>query len=207
MYKRQVGDTRQGSLDRDPLPEVYLSISQVGADGTAYIVRTRDEDGGLAKAIAAAVVDQDPHLERVGPTPLRLTIERSLNGRKIAVQLVAAFGGLALLLTALGIHGIVAFRSRERSREMAIRAALGATPAQIRRLVLGHGAVIALAGTALGIPAFFAVSPLLRSQLYGVAVNDPLTFAAVFLLVAATALGASLAPSWRASQGQIAELR
>ena len=201
------GDTRQGALDRDSQPEIYLSMSQTGADGAVYVVRTRDEESGMARAIEAAVVQQDPHLENVHPIPLRLAVERSLGGRKFAMQLVAAFGGLALLLTALGIHAIVAFHAQERTREMAIRAALGATPAQIRRLVLRHGASIALAGMALGIPTFFALSPLLRNQLYGVSLEDPLALAAVCLLVTGMAWAASLAPSRSAARPRLTDLR
>jgi ABC-type antimicrobial peptide transport system permease subunit len=201
-----VGDTRQGALDRDPLPEIYLSISQVGADGATYIVRTRKDGSGLAKTIAAAVVLQDPHLEQVSPAPLRLTLERSLNPRKVALQLVGAFGGVALLLTALGIHGIVAFRARERSREMAIRSALGATAPQIRRLVLRNGLWIGLAGLVMGLPVFWVARPLLRHQLYGVSLSDPLSLAAVTLLVLAIVLASSWAPSHRAANAAPAGL-
>lgn len=201
-----VSDSRQASMDREPLPEIFLSISQTGADGAVYAVRTREGGNGLAQVIASKVAEQDPRLERVSPEPLRLVVERSLSGRKTAVVLIGSFAGLALLLTAIGIYGTVAVRAAERSREMAIRAALGADGSQIRALVLSQGAWIAGAGIAGGLLAFLAAAPLLKSQLFGVSMGDPLSLILVTLSVLATALLASFAPSRRAAQAAPADL-
>ncbi len=170
-----VSDSRQASLDREPEPEIFLSLSQTGADGAIYIVRTRGDERAFAGAVASAVAQQDPRIQRVTPTPLRLVVERSLSSRKNSVALIGGFAGLALLLTAIGIYGVVAYRAAERSYEMAIRAALGATAGHIRGLILGQGARIAVAGAALGSCGFLAAAPLLRSQLYGVGWADPLS--------------------------------
>jgi predicted permease len=193
-------DTRQASLEYESVPEIFLSMTQVGSEGAVYTIRARSDDPALPQAIAAAVARQDPRIERVRVEPLSALVERSVEARGVAIRLVGGFGALALLLTAIGIYGIVAFRAAERSREMAIRSALGATAPQLRRLVLGHGARLALYGTAAGLAGFAIAAPLLKGQLYGVQAIDPLSVAAVGAGVFVVALAASLAPSRRAGR-------
>ncbi len=195
-----VADTRQANLEHEPVPEIFLSLSQVGSEVGLYVIRAVSDDPALPQAISAAVAGQDPRLQRVQATPLAGLIDRNLEARNEAIRLVGGFGALALLLTAIGIYGIVAVRTAERSREMAIRSALGATAPNLRRLVLGHAARLALFGTALGLAGFSCASPLLRGQLYGVSTLDPASIAAVAAGVFAVALLASFAPSRRAGR-------
>ena len=194
------GDTRQAGLDREAVPEVFLSMSQVPCDGAGYVIRTRRDDAGLAKAIASAVAEQDPRIQRVSVTPMSLLVERSLGTRTAALELVGTFAFLALALTAVGVYAMVAFRAAERSREMAIRMALGATGSQVRALVLWYGVRLAAGGVALGLASFLFAAPLLRSQLYGVAAFDPVSIAAVAGSLCAVALAASAIPGWRAAR-------
>jgi putative ABC transport system permease protein len=98
-----VGDTRQSGMDREPVPEIFLSMTQAGADGAGYAIRTRSGDAAIPKAIAAAVADQDPRIQRIRPVPLRAVLEQSLDSRDAAIELVGGFGALALLLTAVGV--------------------------------------------------------------------------------------------------------
>ena len=194
------GDIRQANLEHEPMPEIFLSMTQVGSEGAGYAIRARSDDPALPEAISVAVAEQDPRIERVRVEPLASLVERNVGARNAAIQLVGGFGALALLLTAIGIYGIVAFRAAERSREMAIRSAMGATAPHLRRLVLGHGARLALFGTAAGLAGFAVAAPLLKGQLYGVAAMDPLSVAAVAAGVFVVALAASLAPSRRAGR-------
>ncbi len=194
------GDTRQGNLDREPLPEIFLSMTQVACDSAGYVIRTRHEDAALAKAVAGAVAELDPRVERVNVTPMRILVERNLENRTAAVELVGAFAMLALLLTAVGVYAMVAFRATGRSREMAIRMALGATGDQVRGLILGYGVRMAAFGVGLGLAGFLFAVPLLRSQLYGVSAFDPLSIAAVAGCVGIVALGASIIPGRRAAR-------
>jgi putative ABC transport system permease protein len=152
------------------------------------------------------VEQQDPRIQRVSPTPLALTVQASLEGRAVPMRLIGGFGALALLLTAIGIYAIVAFRVAEQSRDLAIRSALGATAPHIRRLVLAHGGRLAVAGTAAGLAAFAAAAPLLPSQLYGVRALDPLSLAAAAAGVLLVGLAASFAPSRRAARSSPMEL-
>jgi predicted permease len=192
-----IGDTRQNGLEHDPSPEIFLSMTQGGPEGASYVIRTRGDDGALARAIVETVARQDPRIQRVGVKPLSFVVEQNLGSRRAAIWLVGGFGGLALLLTAIGIYGSVAFRAGERGREMAIRMALGATAPQVRKLVLGHGVLLAATGTAAGLAAFLLVGRWLESQLYGVGRADPATIALVAATVMVAALVASLAPSRR----------
>ncbi len=200
------GDTRQANLDHEPIPEIFLSVTQVGMDGGVYAIRTRGTDAGVARTISNAVAEQDPRIQRVAVRPLQLVVERNLGSRSGTIRLVGGFGLLALLLTAVGVYGIVAFRASERSREMAIRVALGATASEIRGLVLGHGLRLAAGGTAAGVTVFWLASPLLKGLLYGVAAADPVSIAAVVALVVAVSVGAALGPSRRASRAAPMEL-
>ncbi|HMC57563.1 MAG TPA: FtsX-like permease family protein, partial [Candidatus Solibacter sp.] len=195
-----IGDTRQDGLEHAPSPEVFLSMTQVGSEGAAYVIRTRGDGQALARTIAEAVAQQDPRIERVGVKPLAFVVEQNLGSRRAAIGLVGGFGGLALLLTAIGIYGSVALRAAERGREMAIRMALGATAPQVRNLVLGHGMLLAAAGTGAGLAVFPLLSRWLESQLYGVGRADPPTIAAVAATMIGAALAASLAPSRRAQR-------
>lgn len=195
-----VADTHQSNLEHEPLPEIYLSLTQEGAEGAGYAIRASSDDPALPQAIAAAVAAQDPRIQRVKVEPLRVLVENNLEARNEAIRLVGGFGALALLLTAVGIYGIVAVRAAERSREMAIRSALGATASRLRGLVLGHAVRLALFGTAAGLAALAAATPLLKGQLYGVSPIDPASIAIVASGVFAIALLASLAPSRRASR-------
>jgi predicted permease len=194
------GDTRQANLDHEPIPEIFLSVTQVGMDGGVYVVRTRGNEGEISRAVANAVTRQEPRLEKVVVKPLEMIVERNLGSRRGTIRLVGGFGLLALLLTAVGVYGIVAFRAAERSREMAIRVALGASAGEIRGLVLGHGFRLAAGGTAAGIAMFLLGSPLFQGQLYGVVAADPISIVAVAAAVIGVGFSASLAPSRRASR-------
>jgi len=195
-----VGDTRQANLDREAVPEIFLSWSQIGADGGVYVVRTREGAEGLSRAIAETVARADPRLERIAVSPLEMVVERNLDSRRAAIRLVGGFGALALLLAAVGVYGLVAFRAAERQREMAIRVALGATAGEVRRMVIGHGMRLAAAGAALGAAAFVPMGRLLEGQLYGVSATDPLSMAAAGLLAVGAAAAASTGPSMRAAR-------
>ena len=200
------GDTRQSGLEHEPSPEVFLSMTQVGPEGAAYVIRTRGPGMGIARAIAEAVAQQDPRIQRVVVKPLNFVVEQNLGSRRAAIWLVGGFGGLALLLTAVGIYGNVAFRAAERGREMAIRMAVGAPAAEVRRLVLGHGVALAAAGTGAGLAGFLLAGRWLESQLYGVGSGDPATIAVVAVTVIGAALAASVAPSRRAERTSLMEL-
>jgi putative ABC transport system permease protein len=195
-------DARQVSLDREPVPQIYLSMTQIGAEGCIYVVRGHPD----ARAVAAAVSDRDPRLERISVVPLQLTVERSLSRRAVAIRLVGAFGALALLLTAVGLYGVLAFRAASRAREMAIRMALGATTTHVRGLIFTEALGLAAAGTIAGLVVFWFARDFLKSQLYGVGPADPIAIGAAAAAILLVALAAAAAPSGRAVRSQPMDL-
>jgi putative ABC transport system permease protein len=193
-------DTHQAGLDREPVPEIFLSLSQTGADGCSYVIRFKGDAAGLPQTIGATVAQLDPRLQRVSPEALSLVVERNLGSRRMALRLIGGFGVLALMLMSAGVYGIVSFRAAARSHELAVRVALGATAGDIRRLVFGQGMRLTAAGAGVGLAGFLIVEPLLRSQLYGVTGGDPAVLAPVVGLVFAIAMGACFGPSRRAAR-------
>jgi predicted lysophospholipase L1 biosynthesis ABC-type transport system permease subunit len=195
-----VGDVRQRTLAEGGRPEIYLPLSQYPLDGGSYVLRTARRDPALAAAVRAAVAALDPQLERIEPRPFADTVRDSLTDRRLALLLAGLFAGIALLLTAVGLYGVIAYSMAQRRREMALRLALGAQVWQVARLVLGQGLRLTALGTALGLAGFYALGRWIESQLYGVAATDPLTAIGVALLLALISLAACAVPSLRASR-------
>ena len=131
---------------------------------------------------------------------MRDIVNASIGGQRFAMGTLAAFGAVALLLSAIGIFGIVSQVVAARFHEFGIRAALGATPRELVSIGLRSGLRQALLGLGIGIAAALALTRLLATLLQGVTPNDPATFAAVVVLTGLVALGASLGPAWRAGR-------
>jgi ABC-type antimicrobial peptide transport system permease subunit len=150
--------------------------------------------------VRAAVreVNADQPLSQV--LTMREIVEQSLLNRRLNLWLLAVFAGVALVLSATGLYGVISYLVSLRTREMGIRMALGARAGDVVGLVLGQGARLTLIGLAIGIAGAFALSRLLASMLYGVSVRDPLTFGAVTVVLTAVALLASLLPARRAAR-------
>jgi len=127
-------------------------------------------------------------------------VSDSLEQRRFSMLLLALFASVALLLAAVGLYGAVAYAVSQRTRELAIRMALGALPRQVVRMILGQALRITLAGLACGIAAALGLTHLIAGLLYGVAPTDPVTFAAIAALLAAVALLAAAAPARRATR-------
>jgi predicted lysophospholipase L1 biosynthesis ABC-type transport system permease subunit len=155
------------------------------------------EPAGLLPAIRAQVraVDPDQPVTDVGTIAEHLA--RSLSQPRFGMLLLSLFAGVALLLAAIGVYGVVAYEARQRTHEIGIRTAIGARPAHILRLIVGDGLRLSLLGAALGIAAALPATRLLASLLYGVGRCDPLTFLAMPACLVAAALAAWL-PARRA---------
>ena len=194
-----VGDVRQRALEEEGKPEIYLPASQYPLDGGSYVLRTARRDPELAAAVRGEVTAVDPRLERLELRPFADALRDSLADRRLALLLTGLFAGVALLLTAVGLYGVMAYGVAQRQREMALRLTLGAQAGQVARLVLGQGLRLAAVGLALGLAGFYAMSRLIESHLYGVAATDPLTLAAVVAILVLIALAACAIPSLRAA--------
>jgi putative ABC transport system permease protein len=183
-------------------PEVYAPVAQNVGEGWAndmtLIVHAAAEPAGLLPAIRAQVRAVDPDQPVTDVVTMEEHLARSLSQPRFGMLLLSLFAGVALLLAAIGVYGVVAYEARQRTHEIGIRTAIGASPAHILRLIVGDGLRLSLLGAALGIAAALPATRLLSSLLYGVGRYDPLTFLAMpACLVAAAALAAWL-PARRA---------
>ena len=132
--------------------------------------------------------------------PMGEVIAQSLAGLELILLLFGAFAGIALVLAASGLYGVIYYLVAQRTREIGIRMALGADRSMVVRLVLQQGAVLALGGIGVGLIGAVVLSRLLASLLYGVGTHDPLTFVTVPVVLGTVALVASLVPAWRAAR-------
>jgi putative ABC transport system permease protein len=195
-----VGNVRQRALDEQSRPEIYLPMSQYPLDGCTYVLRTKRHDAAFAATVRADVAALDPQLERIELRPFADTVRDSLSDRRLALLLTGLFAGVALLLTAVGLYGVVAYSAAQRRREMALRLTLGARVWQVARLVLAQGFRLTLLGIALGLTGFYALKQVIESQLYGVTATDLPTSCAVACLLALVSLAACAVPSLRAAR-------
>jgi putative ABC transport system permease protein len=148
--------------------------------------------------VRSAVHELDPRELIYAVETMDDVIAASLAPRKLSMILLGAFAALALLLACVGIYGVISYVVGQRTQEIGLRMALGAQSRDVLRLVLGEGAKMALAGIAAGLFAALALTRLMANQLFGVTAHDPLTFAAVAMVLAAVALLACYLPARRA---------
>jgi putative ABC transport system permease protein len=189
-----VGDVHQYGLEAAPTLDVYFT-----GGWTQYaVIRTASDPAALAEAAIAEVHKFGPNLPVTHVITLDTLFSDSVSPRRFSTFLLGVFAGLALLLAAMGIYGVMGYVVSLRTNEIGIRMALGAQPRDIWRLVIGRGAQLALAGVALGIVGAFALTKLISSLLYGVKPTDPLTFGGVALLLVSVALLACYVPARRA---------
>jgi ABC-type antimicrobial peptide transport system permease subunit len=165
------------------------------------VARTRDGANGLAEALRRT----DPDLQSIKPEPMTAWIERSVGERRLTLSISAGLALLAIALAGVGLYGVIASLAAARHREMALRSALGASPGDILRLVLGQALRLTLPGLLLGLGAAFWFSDVLRSQFFGVGATDPLALGGVVLGIGLLAVAAGLLPALRARRADPAQ--
>jgi predicted permease len=198
-----VGIARTGHYDRldeTPQPFFYLPMFQDYSHDATIHARVSGDPLAFASAVEKTVHELNADLPIVDAAPLNSQVELASTNQRIAATFVGAFGMLALVLAAVGIYGVVAYTTRQRTHEIAIRVAMGAQRADVFRLVLGQGLLLTLAGLAVGIAASLALTRYLKSVLFGVTATDVLTYAAVALLLCLVSLAACYIPARRATK-------
>jgi putative ABC transport system permease protein len=197
-----VGDVKQTSLAIDKPDAVYLSTEQTWfADDTlSFVIRTRGDAAALAPAVEAAIwsVDKDQAIVRVATMDDLLAISEA--ERRFVLTLFEVFGIVALVLAAVGIYGILSGSVTERTREIGVRAALGATRGDIVALVLSQGMRLTVAGIVIGLAGAAVASQVLVTLLFGVSRLDPITYLGVIVLLGVVAGIACWMPAWRAAR-------
>jgi putative ABC transport system permease protein len=194
-----VGDVRGQGLDKEARPSVYVSQTQQGFRAMNLVLRTRARAADVVRAVRAEVLALDGQQALGRAQTMDEIVSSSVGSRRFQALLCSAFGGLALLLAALGLYGLIAWSVAQRTREIGIRMALGAEQGSVLRMIVLEGLRLAGAGLGIGLLAALAVSRALQSQLYGVNSSDPLTYVAVAALITGVALLASLLPARRAA--------
>jgi predicted permease len=195
-----VGDVRRASLTDTPRADLYFPFERVTPPSTTLFVRTTGDPLQALPALRTAVRRIEPHAVIYETRTLAHIADASAAVTRLATQLLTGFAAIALVLAAVGIYGVMAYRVRRRTRELGTRLALGASPAHLTRLVLRQAGVIALAGLVLGIGAAAFATRALSSLLFGVTPWDPATLAAAAGLLAAATLAASWLPARRAAR-------
>lgn len=193
-----VGNIKHGSLEEVPRPELYLTYRQgTSPTGPFIVIRAQGDAAALAGAVRQTVLElgADPPLDMRTMEALK---SDAVAGRRFVLLLVGVFGVFALCLAALGVFGVVTLIAAERTTEVGIRLALGATPSQVLHLVLAQAVKLALGGIAIGAVGALVASPLLEAQLFGVRPMDPLTYAGVALALVLTSMLGALLPARRA---------
>ena len=198
-----VGVARNGKYRRllyAPAPVIFLPLYQDYRDPVTIHVRAAGDPRAFASAVEKTVHELNADLPLFNVTTLKASMQFGSIFERLAATLVGSFGLLALVLAAVGIYGVVAFSTRQRTHEIGIRMALGAQRGDVLRLVLGHGFRLTLVGVAIGIAVSLMLTRFLRSELFGVGPADTLTYAGVALLFCVVALLACYIPARRATK-------
>jgi len=204
-----VQDIRERTLDRRPEPQIYVPHSQRPAGGMFLAVRARGDDpAALTATVRAEVRALDPNLPIAGARPWAELLGETLAARRFNLVLLTLFAGTALVLSIVGVYGVLSFMVSQRTREIGIRMALGAARRDVLALMVRQGLQPVAVGLLAGIPIALVATRALQTMLFEIQSADPLTFAATALLLVTAALAATLVPARRAARVEpIAALR
>jgi putative ABC transport system permease protein len=193
-----VGDTRLYGLANPARLEVYVPLRQNPGSGMALVVKSGADPAALTSAIREAVqsIDKDQPIRAI--STMKELVSNSVATRRITLVLLGLFSGLALVLGAIGIYGVISYSVTQRTHEIGIRMALGAPRRDVFRLVVGQGLKLAGVGIAIGVVAAFGLARLMSTLLYGISATDFETFVGVSILLALVALLACYVPARRA---------
>ena len=195
-------DAHYGSLDAAPLPLVYVPFAQ-GSEGTTtmyLVVRSPVDPASLSAAIRERIRQVDPDVPASSILTMEERVSASLAQPRLRAIVLGTFAGLALLLASVGTYGVMSYAARQRTREIGIRMAIGASSRAILKLLLGRGAAMVAAGVAAGLLGAMALTRALRTLLFGVSTSDPLVFAGVTTVLASVAMVAAWVPARRATR-------
>jgi putative ABC transport system permease protein len=197
-----VGNEHFHGLDEASPIAAYAPLDQApSANGAGVLlVRAGGDPAAIAGSVRGAIREQDPALAVFGLEPFVDTVSRSVAERRFTMLVLGLLAAVALVLSAIGIHGVLSYTVTERTREIGIRLALGADPSGVLRLVVTHGTTLALMGAALGLGAAWVLTRSMASLLYGVTATDPVTFLAVPAGLVLVALVASYLPARKATR-------
>ncbi|MGA2807577.1 MAG: FtsX-like permease family protein, partial [Terracidiphilus sp.] len=195
-----VDDIRAESVEGQQGWQIYYPATQQNPAGAELVVRTQLPPAALASSVMSALRELNPKQPAADFRPIQTLVDHAISPRRFFLVLVGSFAGLGLLLAALGIFGVISYSVTQRTQEIGIRMALGATMAQVQKSVLLKTLRLALIGIAAGAVVSLVVARAIAALLFATAPADPLTFAGMTLLLASVALVAGYLPARRASR-------
>jgi predicted permease len=195
-----VRNTRDKGLTRDPRPAIYLPLAQSYTPEVTLHARATADPQALIAGVRRELQAIDPLLPVYNLRTLSEQKDGSIYAERAVAAVLTLFAGLALIVAAIGIYGVLSYAVSERTREMGIRLAHGARTWDVLSLIVGQGMRLTMAGLVIGLAGAFALTRLIQRLLYGVSPSDPLTFALIPLLLAGVALLACALPAWRATR-------
>jgi ABC-type antimicrobial peptide transport system permease subunit len=195
-----VNDIRQVSMRDDARPTIYLSNLQNGRIQTTIVARTDGDPLALAPAIRRAIWSLDADQAIADVFTFDDAMGTALAQPRLLLVLLGSFGVVGLLLGALGIYGVLSALVNQRQREIGVRIALGARPADVQRMVIRRGLLLTLGGIAIGMTGAWMLTRFLAAVLYGIEPTDPMTFGGVAAVLTLAALLASWLPALRAAR-------
>jgi predicted permease len=198
-----IADVHESSLEQNSSPEIYVPMTQNSdAEGATLIVRSRMNPDGLAGSVLATLRGINPSQPASAFRPLRSLVDHSVSLRRFLVMLVTIFATLGVLLAALGIYGVISYSVTQKTQEIGVRMALGASAGRVQRDVLARTLRLAFIGIAIGTVGSLAAARLIASLLFATSPWDPIAFAAMAALLTAIALISGYFPARRASKIQ-----
>jgi putative ABC transport system permease protein len=195
-----VGDVRNRSLDTAPKQAYYVPQTQVPFDQMVMVVKTLDDPHNLISAATKQVSAMDQDIPVFGVKTMEEYLSTSVAAPRFSTTLLTIFAGVALVLTVVGLYGVMSYSVAQRRNEIGIRLALGAQSRDVLLMIVKQGSLLIGLGLVIGLSGAFALTRLIASMLFGVTAKDPLTFTAVGALLAAVALLACYVPAWRATK-------
>lgn len=195
-----VRNTVVNAIGEEPVPLAYQPITQAYAPAATIQVRTSGNPEAVISGVRAQIQQLDPNLAITGVQTIGEIMDLGLWAPRMGAALLTLFGGLALILAAIGVYGVLSYSVNQQTREIGIRMAMGAERANVLRFVISQGLKLALIGLVAGIATAFVIARQLSSLLFGVKAYDPITFVGVSLILVFVAVLACYIPAWRASR-------
>jgi len=195
-----MSNVKQSGLDKEAQMQIYLPEAQYPTSGMTLVVRASVDPNSLIAAVSHEIHAADRDLAIDSIATMEQLLASSISLRRFSMLLLVIFAGVALVLAAVGIYGVISYSVTQRTHEIGVRIALGATPGDILRLVVRQGITLALVGVGIGVLAACGLTRLLATLLYGVSSTDLATFSAISLLLVGVALVASFIPARRATK-------
>jgi putative ABC transport system permease protein len=194
-----VGNVRHKALDIDARPEVFMPLMQVPYGSVTFVVQTSTDPAPMIPALKARIWELDPTLPLYETQTLNSLVSQSHAPRRFVMQIVGSLSGLAFVLAAIGIYGMLTFSTMQRTREIGVRIAMGGSRHSIMRMVIREGMMLVVAGIVIGLAAALVLSRGIVALLYGVSPTDPMTLAGTAVLLLGVALLACYIPARRAT--------